>query len=1532
MSELKINIKIAVLIDEFKARLKEVQDTLRALGAGGSNLNLTSNADALKAKILELKNQLNLLNSGAGVNLTSNADELKNKIKELERELGNLGSRTGNLNLGGGRVKQELDGIKDSAVGAESGLMGIKSTLVGLFTIGALVAFANKLVDTVQVIQDLRLRLSGLTKSNDDYAASDAYLTDLAHRHHKSVSELTDGYSKLLVMEQAGVITRQQSMQLLEGFSNVMSKTGASAVSTSQALYGLSQALSQGTVQTAEMNQIFEPLAGLGNEVAKAFGLESVGILRKLVGEGQITSEMFGVKMVQAMKAYEGAAARSAGTITASYADVNTAYIEMARTLEKPVASAAVGAVDVGKSAYGWIKDNGDAIIVLLSGIAATMAGKVLGSLANYSTAKAGAIAVEQAHNAALITNADLTLVSATNQRIATEADLQATAQQLALVTAEVSAARAEEAATVGTTAHGNAVYRLNAALAERAVLMGKMSTLGAQYTAQTAAQTEATVALTAVTTASGVVVTRLGAALKAAFSFVGGWVGVAVLALWGMYEILNKVTDAEGQAAQKAKSLSDAMGLMNDEVKKLTLADVDIDFSKTEKSIESIKQQIKDLEAATHFGNIVENVDKRQVLQERLAVAEQHLETNKEKKLDLTKNFDASTLAPESLPTALKETQNDIDKIRYKIEELKRSTGDANTIEAAINAERVTLAAYDSKLSAIQGAQKALENAGKVDPKIAEAQAKSNEKSLESDFKLKEQLAKNAYELATASAGKDSAKKLQIDRDYNEQSLKLTLERLDAEKAAKIKTSELSGKKTKAPELQAELTELENKRTLAIADAETQRGLLGIKGTDNAEKLQESKQSAQFEIEKNRIDVELAKAQAESKTAIEELKRLKDEGTVGGSSGKFDNEIKAASQKHGFNYEAVQSRFTQSAAAHGVPEDLLRAQVKQESSFNPNVGSSAGAYGFSQFIKGTATQYGLSDRSDPIASIEAQAKMMGEKIRQYGGRLDLALAAYNGGDGGANYLAKNPQYMSNPDRNAPASAWKNQTGGYVKNIMASYGGGKGSGANEQQLTEQSIAGTQHFYEAKIKAEAKGIEASITAVKARLALAEKEYSAKKATATPEELPKIEADFTTNKAKLTQELSQLQHELLAIKKTGDAEMVKEIAKSKQDEIDLEEKSALELVKVAETEAQQQLELGQLSNSKFLEKQRTFEAQRYQIALKASQDRRALLADGDTVGKTKEYSKEKAASNKFAADMKANNHKMALDSQKSFTAAFSPIKSAFGSTIQGILQGTTTLKQGMKNAFQSIVLSYASSLSNMAIDSAAHWLWELLGFGAKETSKAALKTTSEAAQTGATIVGTQSRVAAETTASAESKAIELTSGMSKITTKAATAAAGAYDAMVGIPYVGPIIAPIAAAVAFAGVMAFGGLMSSAGGEWDVPQDRLNLVHKNETILPATIAAPMREFFTNGGIGNVGLPVQANPTDSAASVGLAVTASSALATQQAMMQTQQKQQSRNSGGSVVINTKGGDFIHKDDLAKVLRAENRNFRTIKQ
>lgn len=380
----------------------------------------------------------------------------------------------------------------------------------------------------------------------------------------------------------------------------------------------------------------------------------------------------------------------------------------------------------------------------------------------------------------------------------------------------------------------------------------------------------------------------------------------------------------------------------------------------------------------------------------------------------------------------------------------------------------------------------------------------------------------------------------------------------------------------------------------------------------------------------------------------------------------------------------------------------------------------------------------------------------------------------------------------------------------------------------------------------------------------------------------------------------------------------------------EEIDARETAATAQVQVQIDEAEQLLALGDISNGDLLARQKVFEEERYQIALKAARDRAALIDGDDTVGKAKAFNDQKQLGQKHAADMRAINHRMALDSKQQFTEAFAPIKSAFGSTINGVIQGTTTLKQGLRNAFQSIAVSYAGSLASMALDSAAHWAWELLGFGAKETAKTGIKTISETAQTGATIAGVAARTSAEEAGHLESIAMGVWAGLKRIGNMAVEAAAGAYNAMVGIPYVGPIIAPIAAAVSFAAVMAFGGLMSSAGGDWQVGDDRLNMVHKNETILPASIAAPLRDMIAKNSSGSTyTIPGQTLAMANPATSGQLTTAANTIAAQLAAGQSQQKS-AKKSGTPVVLNTHGGDFVHKNDVVSLLRRENRNFRIV--
>ena len=86
-------------------------------------------------------------------------------------------------------------------------------------------------------------------------------------------------------------------------------------------------------------------------------------------------------------------------------------------------------------------------------------------------------------------------------------------------------------------------------------------------------------------------------------------------------------------------------------------------------------------------------------------------------------------------------------------------------------------------------------------------------------------------------------------------------------------------------------------------------------------------------------------------------------------------------------------------AIQFNVPWQLLAAQLQQESDFNPNAVSSAGAQGIAQFMPATAAAYNLTNPFDPTASIYAEAHLMSDLYNQFGS-WSAALAAYNWGAG----------------------------------------------------------------------------------------------------------------------------------------------------------------------------------------------------------------------------------------------------------------------------------------------------------------------------------------------------------------------------------------------------------------------------------------------------------------------------------------------------------------------------------------------------
>jgi len=87
-------------------------------------------------------------------------------------------------------------------------------------------------------------------------------------------------------------------------------------------------------------------------------------------------------------------------------------------------------------------------------------------------------------------------------------------------------------------------------------------------------------------------------------------------------------------------------------------------------------------------------------------------------------------------------------------------------------------------------------------------------------------------------------------------------------------------------------------------------------------------------------------------------------------------------------------------AMRYGVDARILRAICFTESRYRIHAVSPKGARGPMQFMPDTAARYGLRDPHDPEQAIDAGARYFRDLLRKFNGRVDLALAAYNAGEG----------------------------------------------------------------------------------------------------------------------------------------------------------------------------------------------------------------------------------------------------------------------------------------------------------------------------------------------------------------------------------------------------------------------------------------------------------------------------------------------------------------------------------------------------
>ncbi|MBC7609978.1 MAG: lytic transglycosylase domain-containing protein [Polaromonas sp.] len=134
-------------------------------------------------------------------------------------------------------------------------------------------------------------------------------------------------------------------------------------------------------------------------------------------------------------------------------------------------------------------------------------------------------------------------------------------------------------------------------------------------------------------------------------------------------------------------------------------------------------------------------------------------------------------------------------------------------------------------------------------------------------------------------------------------------------------------------------------------------------------------------------------------------------------------------------NYKAVKHLLRDAAVTHGIDYELLQALIATESGFDTNAVSPKGAVGLMQLITPTAERYGVrADKNSPVAkkltdpktNIRAGSSYLRDLINMFPGQLELAVAAYNAGEGAV-------QRAGNKIPNYP------ETKNYVKTVMQLY-------------------------------------------------------------------------------------------------------------------------------------------------------------------------------------------------------------------------------------------------------------------------------------------------------------------------------------------------------------------------------------------------------------------------------------------------------------------------------------------------------------
>lgn len=485
---------------------------------------------------------------------------------EVDIETGKLVASSNTAASSIDKLDQKLDQSEKSANNTAQSMTKLAKAIGAVIAASAL----RDMAQLVQSYQEMAERVQMATSSQAEFEMVQKRLLATANGTYRSLAEAQELYIRTADSLRSMGYSTAQALDITDSMSFAFVKNATSADRAAAATTALSKSINTGKVAADQWETVTAAIPSIINDIARASQAagepleQAAARIRALGAAGKLTARDLSEGLRQSLDANAEAAAGMANNLTDAGVRSRTALTVMLVALEQQT-----GALQTFTNAIIQAAD----MVLEFAGDGGSMAA-VLTTLELGATSLAAVLAGRMV--AGLVASTQSLYAATLGANAKARADLSAAQAAATLAAQELIQAQAAERAAVGLSTHAAAATRLAAA----------------QATATTAT-TNLAAAQTRVASTAGIATVAM-TGLRNVMAFLGGPLGIALLAASALYTFTTNARDAKVPVDDLTKSvneLSDAQRRLAIEQAKNKIPELQADLIKYNHHLEEARK-----------------------------------------------------------------------------------------------------------------------------------------------------------------------------------------------------------------------------------------------------------------------------------------------------------------------------------------------------------------------------------------------------------------------------------------------------------------------------------------------------------------------------------------------------------------------------------------------------------------------------------------------------------------------------------------------------------------------------------------------------------------------------------------------------------------------------------------------------------------------------------------------------------------------------------------------------------------------------